>query len=323
MFSSFLYFSYQSTTLGSTALVSNPKISTDSLPIFPVPESPTHDIAMVKLGFQLFNDPNLSSNGQVSCESCHHIFEDGAEETKVSIGVLGVGARNSPTLYNINFNSRFFWDGRAASLEQQIDGPIHNPVEMNSDWEKIITYVKDQPNYQRDFKALFKQGVSEESIKHALVIFMEMLNTPNSPFDQYLQGDINALSTTAIIGWNKFQSLGCIVCHQGINMGGNLYQRFGNLHSGNMLEKELDLGRFNVTGNEADKLVFRVAGLRNVADTPPYFHDGRAATLEEAIVTMANLQLGIDLDSASIIEVSAFLESLSAPKPAILSELSQ
>ncbi|MFA0087748.1 cytochrome-c peroxidase [Vibrio sp. 10N.261.51.F12] len=275
-----------------------------------------------KLGLQLFLDPNLSSNKKVSCESCHHIFDNGAEDVRVSNGVKGLGSRNSPTVFNIANNTRFFWDGRASNLEAQMDGPIHNPLEMNTNWKSIINYVQSNSTYTDQFDDIFNGEISEKTIKAALVVFMTSLNTPNAPFDRYLNGDKHALDPAAMSGWAKFQALGCVVCHQGTNVGGNLFQRFGHLDSSTLM-KEQDLGRYNVTGLEHDKIVFRVASLRNVADTPPYFHDGRAETLEEAIVTMAKLQLGRELGPATIIELSAFLRSLSAPPPPALEELMQ
>ncbi|MCG7586240.1 cytochrome-c peroxidase [Photobacterium sp. OFAV2-7] len=278
---------------------------------------------IVKLGFQLFVDTNLSSNRKVSCESCHHLNGNGAEDTKVSVGVAGAGSRNSQTVFNVSLNSRFFWDGRAASLEHQIDGPIHSPLEMNTNWNDVVSYVKKSPIYAEAFKASYNGVVSEQNIKNALVTFMEALLTPDAPFDKYLKGDHDAINQTAQLGWEKFQKLGCVICHQGQNIGGNLFQKLGNVQGDRLLREEHDLGRYNVTGNESDKLVFRVSSLRNVARTPPYFHDGRAETLEEAIVIMAKLQLGQELDAASIIEISAFLSTLTAPNPIILEELTQ
>ena len=152
---------------------------------------------------------------------------------------------------------------------------------------------------------------------------METLLTPDAPFDLYLQGNQSAISDTAKIGWQKFQQLGCIVCHQGQNIGGNLFQRFGNVGNEQSQPDETDTGRFAITGNPRDKYVFRVASLRNVAKTAPYFHDGRAKTLEDAITVMAKKQLGQELDAATIVELSAFLSSLSAPNPAILEVLAQ
>lgn len=287
----------------------------------PVPPSTQFDRKKVELGFHLFNDTKLSSNNQISCASCHHLDSNGAEKTRVSRGVHGFGDRNSPTVFNANLNTRFFWDGRASSLEHQIDGPIHNPLEMNSNWASIVERIQADEKYQSLFPSAYKSGISKDTIKDALVLFMKSLNTPNSPFDLFLDGNESALSTVEKKGWLNFQKLGCVACHQGQNLGGNLFQRFGNIQNITPDQKVSDLGRYNLTGNNEDKYVFRVPGLRNVATTPPYFHDGRAKTLEEAILTMAKVQLGMELDAVTTLELSAFLNSLTAPKPPVLLEL--
>ena len=279
-----------------------------------------------KLGLELFLDPRLSSNGQVSCESCHHIFTNGAESISASIGVNGEGHRNSPTLFNISLNTRFFWDGRAASLEQQLEGPIHNPLEMDSNWPDIIQFLNTSEHYSSRFKQEYNGDITEATIKNALVTFMATLNTPNAPFDNYLKGDKQAISQVAINGWDKFQQLGCVFCQQGQNVGGNLFQKFGNLSAletqfGDFVNK--DLGRFDITGDINDRHVFRVPSLRNVAITAPYFHHGQTKTLEEAIVIMARVQLGQELDPMAIVELSAFLNALTAPRPSALEELIQ
>ncbi|MGF1703332.1 cytochrome B6 [Photobacterium makurazakiensis] len=275
-----------------------------------------------KLGMRLFLDENFSSNQQVSCESCHHIFDNGAETIKVSVGVNGAGERNSPTVFNIANNARFFWDGRASSLEKQMDGPVHSPLEMDTSWQKIVAYVAADESYRVQFDLAFNGEINESTVKASLVTFMSVLNTPDSPFDKYLKGEDSSLEPAALAGWKKFNSLGCIVCHQGVNIGGNLFQRFGNIE-GTHITNEKDLGRYHITGKEQDKGFFRVASLRNVAETPPYFHDGRTESLEDAIKIMGKFQLGRDLDASTVIELSAFLRSLTAPPPPILKELAQ
>lgn len=289
--------------------------------ISPIDNVSITNLAQVQLGYILFNDPKLASDGKTSCQSCHDLNTNGAEKSRFSTGVNGTGKRNSPTVFNAVLNARFFWDGRAVSLEHQIDGPIHHPLEMNNNWQDIISYVSSNPAYQDQFSQLYDDEINQENIKHALITFMETLLTPDAPFDLYLQGNKTAISDIAKIGWHKFQQLGCIICHQGNNIGGNLFQRFGNVSSEEDLVSETDMGRFAITGNPRDKYVFRVASLRNVAKTAPYFHDGRAETLEDAITIMARRQLGQELDAVSIVELSAFLTSLNAPNPAILGVL--
>ncbi|WP_336499659.1 cytochrome-c peroxidase [Aliivibrio fischeri] len=289
-----------------------------------ISENSINDIDKIKLGFNLFIDTNLSSNGKISCDSCHQLLSNGAEAIPISIGVNGKGTRNSPTIFNIDLNTRFFWDGRAASLEEQIEGPIHNPLEMDNSWPSIIEYLNSDTKYQLLFEKTYDGDISDITIKDALVHFMKMLRTPNAPFDLYLKGDNKAISKVAVNGWNKFQNLGCVYCHQGQNIGGNLFQKLGNLTElENSFGENADLGRFNITGDINDRHVFRVPSLRNVAITPPYFHHGKVQTLEEAITIMAKVQLGQDLSPMTIVEISAFLNTLTAPKPTILEELMQ
>ncbi|MCL1139892.1 cytochrome-c peroxidase [Shewanella pneumatophori] len=305
----------------SVAVLDSETLSSDpfSVSAIPVTVITPEQKPRLKLGMRLFLDPRLSSNGKVSCESCHHIADNGAELIAVSTGVNGQGNRNSPTVFNVAFNTRFFWDGRANSLHEQIDGPIHNPLEMDSNWQAIRNRLAEIPSYNTAFNQVYADGITETTIKHAIVSFMMQLNTPGSAFDNYLNGDEKALSVTALNGWHKFRSLGCIYCHQGQNIGGNLFQKFGNVHA--VATESEDLGRFSITQQSNDKHVFRVPSLRNVADTPPYFHDGRAASLEEAVIVMARVQLGKELEPATLIELVAFLNSLSAPVPSVIKEL--
>ena len=273
------------------------------------------DIA--KLGWVLFNDPNLSSNQSISCQSCHDLSTNGAELTRVSTGVNGMGIRNSLTVFNTALNYRFFWDGRANSLEEQISGPITNPLEMDSNWQDIEYYVSQTDHYQLLFNAIDDFDINADNLRFALAEFMRSLQTPNSPFDRYLQGEKHALSTQAKRGWLTFQSVGCVQCHQGQNIGGSMIQKFGYFTATNAQE---DTGRHLVTSTSQDKFYFRVASLRNVAKTPPYFHDGRSDTLNQAIRVMARGQLGITMDDSTVEDIEAFLQSLSAPRPSILKE---
>ena len=317
-FSLYLYITFQEPLINPSQQATKLNFNQAITPI-PNPTIKPDDKNKLQLGLRLFLDPRLSSNNQISCASCHNLFINGAESTPVSTGVLGKGNRNSPTVFNIAFNTRFFWDGRAASLHEQIDGPIHHPLEMNSNWKDISSRVQSDKTYQAAFNQEYGGKINEQTIKDALIRFMQVLNTPDADFDRYLLGDPTAMSQTAINGWKKFQSLGCIYCHQGQNVGGNIFQKFGNVESINA--NASDLGRFAITKEENDKNVFRVPSLRNVAITPPYFHDGRAATLEEAIILMAKAQLGQDLDPLTVLELSTFLNALSAPLPPALKAL--
>lgn len=223
------------------------------------------------------------------------------------------GAVNSPTVYNTSNNFVFFWDGRAGSLEDQIDGPVHNPDEMDSNWGYIIEFLKNNPEYKEAFAAIYGAEPSETLVKDVIVEFEKSLVTPDSPFDQYLKGDKSAISEQAKQGYILFKKYGCASCHNGQNVGGTMYQQFGVI--GNYFEDrgnitEADLGRYNVTGDEYDKHVFKVSSLRNVNETAPYFHDGSVQTLEGAIEVMAKYQVGVEMSKEEINQIAEFLKTL-------------
>ncbi|MEZ8859291.1 cytochrome-c peroxidase [Vibrio sp. 10N.247.311.51] len=296
------------------------KTVASSQPISPIPNSPEINHELAKIGWVLFKDPNLSSNRSVSCESCHSLQTNGAEVIPVSIGVNGAGMRNSLTVFNAVFNYRFFWDGRVNNLDDQIDGPVHNVDEMDSNWQHITDYVSHSDTYINLFQEQ-STPIDEASIKAALIEFMQGLTTPNAPFDLYLQGDNAALSETAKRGWETFQEEGCIRCHQGTNIGGGMVMRFGYFGlSKTGAERSEDQGRFMFTAQPQDKHLFRVASLRNVAITAPYFHDGQTATLEEAIKIMGESQLGKTFEKQTINDIKVFLETLTGNRPQMLLE---
>ncbi|WP_372153330.1 cytochrome-c peroxidase [Vibrio renipiscarius] len=283
----------------------------------PIPQYVEINRDIAKLGWVLFNDPNLSSNQAISCQSCHDLSTNGAETTRVSTGVNGIGLRNSLTVFNSSLNYRFFWDGRSNTLEDQINGPMTNPLEMDSDWSQVEHYVSRSAQYQQLFLSANDLTISSDNIRLALAEFMRSLQTPNSTFDLFLQGDEFALSEQEKRGWDTFQSIGCVQCHQGPNIGGNMMQKLGYFSEINTLQ---DTGKHLVTEKYQDKFYFRVASLRNVAQTAPYFHDGRTPTLEAAIRIMAKGQLGIAMENDTVADIEAFLRTLSAPRPAILEE---
>ena len=283
-------------------------------PIKPIPLVQELDPARTELGRRLFQDVRLSANDSVSCASCHQLASGGADQRAFSRGFSGRQAVvNTPTVLNAGFNFRQFWDGRAGSLEAQIDAVIENPVEMGSTWQDVIDKVTAAPHYRTAFAAAYPDGVTQANIENAIATFERSLTTPNSRFDQYLRGDADALSAEEKAGYLKFKQYGCIACHQGVNVGGNMFQKFGVMGDyfqarGN--PSEADLGRFRVTGNEADKNVFKVPSLRNVALTAPYFHDATAKTLEEAVDVMFKYQLGRVASEADMQSIIKFLETL-------------
>ncbi|WP_374008237.1 cytochrome-c peroxidase [Delftia lacustris] len=265
-------------------------------PIKPIPIENHLPAAKVELGKILFNDKRFSKDNSISCASCHNLEKGGADKLPLSIGIGGAkGAVNSPTVLNSGFNFRQFWDGRANSLEEQMVGPIHDPKEMGSNWQKILSKLAGDTELDKRFKAAYGSGATIANIQDALANFQRDLTTPNSRFDRYLMGDKKSLSADEIKGYQLFKNYGCVACHQGVNVGGNMFQTFGVMgdyfkNRGNVTNA--DMGRYNITKKDSDKHVFKVPSLRNVALTAPYFHDGSAKNLREAIEVMFQYQLG-------------------------------
>lgn len=282
-------------------------------PIQPIPTLQHIDLRWVRLGKALFHSPLLSKDNSVSCASCHMVDFGGDDGFSLSTGVANnIGTRNSPTVLNAAFNFRQFWDGRSATLEDQVEGPIHNPVEMATNWPQVIEKLMNDKLFKQAFADLGIDVIEPSQIVKAITTYEESLITPDSPIDQYLLGNASALSPLQIKGLNKFENFGCITCHQGVNIGGNLYQKLGRL---NELPTNLkyDLGRYEITKNPLDKHVFKVPSLRNILKTAPYFHDGSIETIEEAITIMAEKQLGREISDQDIAELVALFQSFSAP----------
>lgn len=280
------------------------------------------DPAKVALGRQLFHDSRLSKDGSLSCASCHDLKRGGVDGRVHSLGVAGAeGVINAPTVLNAALNFRQFWDGRAATLEAQAAGPVTNPLEMATTWPAVIDRLKADPVMQTQFSGLYPDGLTETNVRHAIAEFERSLLTP-SRFDRWLQGDELALNAEEKQGYQLFKKHGCVACHQGMNIGGNLYQRFGIIGdyfaerpAARRTAGNPDLGRFNQTGQQEDRHVFKVPGLRNVALTAPYFHDGSAATLEQAVSVMGFYQLGLTLPNEDVRQIVAFLNSLTGEVP--------
>ncbi len=282
-------------------------------PIKPIPTELHLDQRKVELGERLFNDPRLARDGATACASCHDLNNGGGDSgmhanTASKMG----GALNTPTVFNCGFNFRQFWDGRAATLEEQVDGPLLNPTEMASTWSETLAKLRADPAYVTEFRALFGGEIQPAQVRSAIAEFERSLITPNSRFDQYLRGKQDAITAEEKEGYRKFKAYGCASCHQGVNVGGNMFEQLGAVadYYSERKATSADLGRFNVTHNEEDRHVFKVPGLRNVALTAPYFHDGSAETLEEAIEVMGQYQLGRKLSQEDIEEISSFLETL-------------
>jgi cytochrome c peroxidase len=283
-------------------------------PIQPIPLENVLDPNKVLLGEKLFQEVRLSEDDRVSCLTCHLFNRGGTDRRDRSFGVRGrVGAVNTPTIFNAQYNFRLNWNGKFETLTDHLEGLLTHSDGMDMSWDVLIQKLKQVPEYPRAFAQIYSDGLTSTNIKDVLVAYEESLNTPNSRFDRFLRGDKQALTPSEREGYQLFKDYGCVSCHQGINAGGNLFQRFGVMGNyfadrGNITPT--DWGRFNVTQDPADRFVFRVPSLRNVAQTAPYFHDGTALTLEKAIAVMAKYQLGRSLPSEHINRLAEFLHTL-------------
>ena len=294
-------------------------VSDEREPIQTIPIAVSYDLDKYALGEKLFKEPDLSRNRQISCASCHQLEAGGADKTRYSSGIENAFTQvNTPTIFNIAYNFRFNWDGQYDSLSVHADELVQNPTVMGGTWEKITQRIAKSDGYRQAFEDIYTDGISRENIVDAIVTYEAALTTPNAAFDRYLRGDRSAISADAKAGYDLFKAYGCASCHQGANVGGNMFQKFGVMGDyfsdrGNLTQA--DLGRFNVTGAEGDRYVFRVPGLRNVAITPPYLHDGSAQTLKEAIEIMVKYQLGRPIPAADIEQIAEFLKTLTGEVP--------
>lgn len=288
--------------------------------LLPLPAAAPQDIRRVALGERLFFDPRLSADHSISCATCHRLERGGADGMSVSIGIGGArGAINAPTVFNSAYSFAQFWDGRAATLEEQAAGPIHNPSEMGSSWAIVVERLNTDTTLREAFAKAYPDGVTAANVADAIASFERTLVTPDAPFDRYLAGDRLALSPLAVDGYHRFRDYGCISCHQGRLLGGNMYQKFGvfrDYFAGRALTTA-DLGRYNVTGREEDRHVFKVPTLRNIALTAPYFHDASTDSLAVAVTTMGRYQLGRELSPDDVKAIVAFLESLTGKQPKV------
>jgi cytochrome c peroxidase len=300
-------------TAQATAPISSYSVSSLE-PISPIPPHLDLDPRKVDLGRKLFHDVRLSHNDSISCASCHNLATGGTDRMARSIGINGaIGVINAPTVLNSGFNFSQFWDGRAETLEMQIEGPVQEQSEMGSTWGEVIHKLNRSQEYVDAFRQIYSDGIQQERIKDTIAVFERSLYTPNSRFDRYLRNDHAALTSREEEGYRLFKTLGCASCHQGVNIGGNMYQKLGVMapyFSDRGHIRKADFGRFNVTGDEKDRYMFKVPTLRNIALTPPYFHDGSAATLGDAVRMMGKYQLGRKLTSEEIALIVEFLKTL-------------
>jgi cytochrome c peroxidase len=284
-------------------------------PIPPLEPVADVDAAKVELGKQLYFDPRLSKSGFISCNSCHNLSMGGTDNLPTSIGHnWQQGPINSPTVLNSRFNIAQFWDGRAADLKEQAAGPIANPGEMAFTHELAVEVVATIPGYVDAVATAYgDREVTIDRLTDAIAEFEKTLVTPNSPFDRWLKGDETALDEDELAGYQLFKTSGCIACHSGAALGGAMFQKVGLVQP-----YETDnpaVGRAEVTGNDTDRMVFKVPTLRNVELTYPYFHAGQVATLAEAVDLMGRLQLGREFSDEEIDSLVAFLKSLTGEQP--------
>lgn len=273
--------------------------------------------AKIQLGRALYYEKRLSRNQDVSCNTCHLLNKFGVDGEKFSTGDKGQkGGRNAPTVYNAAGHVAQFWDGRAADVEEQAKGPVLNPVEMAMpDGQSVVRVLKAIPDYDALFRKAFpgeQDPVTFDNMASAIGAFERRLVTP-SRWDKFLQGDRNALTAQEKTGLQKFTETGCQTCHNGPFVGGKAFQKLGLMKP---YPDAKDKGRVAVTRQPADEMVFKVPSLRNIDKTAPYFHNGSAANLDAAIRSMAEFQLGKQLNDADVKAITAWLKSLTGEIPA-------
>ena len=284
-------------------------------PISPIRTPANINLGMVELGKKLFFDPRLSKSGFISCNSCHNLSMGGTDNIPTSIGDHWQrGPINAPTVLNSSLNVAQFWDGRAADLKEQAGGPIANPGEMGFTHTLAIDVLASIPGYVREFKQVFgKDTIDIDQVTLAIAEFEKTLVTPNARFDQWLLGKEDALTPAELAGYQIFKTSGCVACHNGEAVGGNSFQKMGLVEPYKALTTAE--GRSAVTGQEIDRFSFKVPTLRNVELTYPYFHDGGANTLTEAVDIMGRLQLGRKFTPEENASLVAFLKTLTGDQP--------
>jgi cytochrome c peroxidase len=283
-------------------------------PITPVPSRADWNAARAALGSKLFYDKRLSRGDRVACVSCHRLDRGGGDEHPRATGLDGkLLDFNTPTIFNVTLNFRLNWRGNFRTLEEQNEAVLLDSRLMNSSWEELLSKLRADPEYRASFASLYGSDPVRTSVLDALAVFQRSLTTPNARFDRYLRGEENAITAEERRGYLLFKAYGCVTCHQGVNVGGNLFQKFGiffNPFAQRATTTTADLGRYGITGQERDRHVFRVPSLRNVAVAAPYFHDGSVASLFEAVEIMARSQLGRTIEAQEIEVIVKFLATL-------------
>ena len=264
-------------------------------PITPIPPTPDADPLKLALGERLFADPRLSGDGSRACTSCHDIRTNGADANRHDKALdRSEIFFNTPTIFNAALSFRLGWEGKFRILEAQVEAIVENPRIMGASVEEVLRRLRADPELVRQFEQAYGRGPDKTSLLDAIATYERSLLTPGSRFDRWLSGDPAALSAEEQEGYQLFKSIGCISCHQGVNVGGNLFERQGIFHPLVSPPPE----------------IVRVPSLRNVATTPPYFHDGSAPTLDEAVRRMSNAQLDQTLSDQQMKAIVAFLNTL-------------
>lgn len=280
------------------------------LPPIPAHNSLTEE--KVELGNMLFFEPRISSSGVISCATCHNPALGWADRIPRATGHDGqIGERNTPTVLNSGFLSAQFWDGREPDLEGQALGPIQADIEMAMDLDAALERLEEFELYQEKFSEAFPDDadpINKGNLAQALASFQRTLNTPNSPFDRYLRGDMNAIDDQEKRGMQAFVDTGCIACHSGPALTDSNFWAI-------QVPGSTDVGRFDVTGDEADMYKFRTPTLRNVGVTYPYMNNGATETLEEAVAIMGREMLNREFEDEMIADITAFLHTLTGKMP--------
>jgi cytochrome c peroxidase len=282
-------------------------------PITPVPRAVALDADKVRLGEKLCHDVRLSHGDVLACASCHLLAEGGDDNRSRSPGSDGELLNfNAPTVFNAALSFRLNWRGNFRSLEEQNEAVLLDSHLMNTSWEELLPKLRADAAYREAFATVYGGDPAPAHVLDALATFQRSLITPDARFDRHLRGERGAITPEEERGYQLFKAYGCVACHQGVNVGGNLFQRFGIFRDPHSRSPDAaaDLGRFTITGNARDRFVFRVPSLRNVALTAPYFHNGRVETLEQAIEEMARSQLGRVLSAEEIGLIAGFLRTL-------------
>jgi len=280
----------------------------------PIPISKIENKEKYNLGKELFFDVNLSKDKTVACVNCHVLELGGADGRKFSLGAHQTnGVINSPTIFNTKFNISQDWTGEYTTIKGRSKMAFLSEIEMSGNIDDIIEYIGETKSLNDKFIEIYGL-VSDENIFDSIGYYVENLTTPNSKFDKFLKGDREILSDDEFDGYTLFKNYGCVSCHNGVNIGGNMYQKFG-IFNENEINRDENLGRYKVTKKMYDKYVYKVPSLRNISKTSPYFHNGKVKKLSDTIYEMGKHQLGINIAKSDILKIELFLNTLNGEIP--------